>query len=97
MAEEGHYEQFIEWLRHVSEVFGPYSIGGYSNDESFADKHGFRFIKDDEHFLSAHIVFYDDKIKADDLITIMAHKYKSFVNHEVNQFDDPNVYMLSTQ
>ena len=29
---EEDYKQFLEWLTKVSEVFGPYSIGEYSND-----------------------------------------------------------------
>ena len=78
-------------------MFGPYSIGGYSNDQSFANKHGFRFIEGDVLFLSAHIVFSYAMINADELMTIMKYKYKSYVNHEVNQFVDHNVYKLKSR
>ena len=81
----------------VSEVFGPYSIGGYSNDQSFTDKYGFKFIDGDTHFLSAHIVFYDTMIRPEELMTIMKNRYKSFVNHAVNHFIDPSIYKLKTR
>ena len=97
LNDEEDYQQPLAWLSKVSEVFGPYSIGGYSNDRDFADKFGFRFIDGEQHYLSAHIVFYETKIKADELITITEHKYKSFVNHEVNEFVDHNVYKLSSR
>ena len=97
LADEEDYEQFLEWLTKVSEVFGPYSIGGYSNDRIFAVKYGFKFIDGDTHFLSAHIVFYDTKIKAEDLMTIMVHRYRSFVNHEVHEEVDHQIYKLRTR
>ena len=85
LNDEEDYKQLLAWLNKVSEVFGPYSIGGYSNDRDFADKFGFRFIEGEQHYLRAYIVFYGIKIKADELITIMEHKYKTFINHEVNE------------
>ena len=97
LADEEDYEQFLEWLTKVSEVFGPYSIGGYSNVQAFADKHGLKFIEGDAHFLSAHIVFYDTKINSKELITIMKHRYSSFVNHKVNLYVDPSVYKLKNR
>ena len=97
MEEAEEYEEFREWLKNVSEVFGPYSICGYSGDQEFAAQYGFRSIKDDDHFLSAHIVFYDTKIKAEDLMTIMKHRYRSFVNHEVHDKVDHQVYKLRTR
>ena len=63
--------------------------------QRIADEYGFKFIDGDTHFLSAHIVFYDTKIKADELMTIMKHRYSSFVNHAVNPYVDPSVYTLS--
>ena len=37
LNDEEDYQQLLAWLNNVSEVFGPYSIGGYSNDHEFAD------------------------------------------------------------
>ena len=51
------YQQLLAWLNKVSEVFGPYIIGGYSNDRDFADNYGFRFIEGEQHIYQ-HILSF---------------------------------------
>ena len=69
------YLRFKAWLIPVSEVFGKYSIGGYTNSEEFA-KEGFRLWKESEKVLSLHVVFYETCISSNDLMEIMKYTIK---------------------
>ena len=78
------YDEVRVWLDDISEVFGKYSVGGYCNNKEMAE-HGFRLIKDNSHFLSMHVVFYETMIKTSDLNTIMK-------DHVVHKLCDRSVY-----
>lgn len=97
IADEQQFLDVITWLDKVSEVFGPYSYGGYCNNEEM-EFVGFRRIEGEKHYLSMHVVFYKTKIKSSDLMEIMKHTdKKGFWKHEVHQLCDPNVYKLNSR
>ena len=79
IEDETQYKELIAWLDSLTDVFGPYSIGGYTNDENFADEHGFRFIEGDSHFLSAHIIYYTTMLGTEDLLEITAKRFKTLM------------------
>ena len=91
------YLRFKAWLIPVSEVFGKYSIGGYTNSEEFA-KEGFRLWKESEKVLSLHVVFYETCISSKDLMEIMKFTIKEgILNYILDPLVDPNVYKLDTR
>jgi len=69
------FDSVLEWLEKVSEVFGPYSYGGYCNNEEM-EEIGFRRYDEGGHYLSMHVVFYETAISTLDLQTIMKHTEK---------------------
>ena len=90
------YLRFKAWLIPVSEVFGKYSIGGYTNSEEFA-KEGFRLWKESEKALSIHVV-YETCISSNDLMEIMKYtKKEGIINYILDSLVDPNVYKLDTR
>lgn len=50
-------DDVLKWLESLKEIFGDYSYGGYTDDESIAEKYGFRFYKEGAHFVSMHVVY----------------------------------------
>ena len=91
---EDEYTDVIAWLDSLTDVFGPYSIGGYCNNETMK-KHGYRLIKGDEHYLSIHVIYYETTITTEDLVSIMNWtKAKGFAMQGVHPLCDPNVYKL---
>ena len=91
-------DDFIDvygWLESLIEIFGDFSYGGYTNNKEMADNYGFRFLENDNHFLSMHAVFYETRISTKDLSEIMKHtQKKGFHMNGINKFCDPNVYKL---
>ena len=94
IQDESQYKELTDWFESLTDVFGPYSIGGYTNDQDFADAHGFRFIEGDSHFLSAHIIYYTTMLSTEDLLEITAKRFKDYV---VSEYVDPNVYKLASR
>ena len=90
------YLCFKHWLKCVSDVFGKYSIGGYTNSDEFA-KLGYRLWKDSDKVLSLHVVFYETCISSKDLMDIMKTKNGTFVDYQVNPLCDANVYKLNSR
>ena len=89
------YDSVYEWLETLSKDFGKFSIGGYTNDKKqFGDL--FKYIKKAHHVLSLHVVFYETKLNALDLIDIMKHDKKTGYKYNVHKLCDPNVYKLNT-
>ena len=88
------FDDVCEWLNKVSEVFGPYSYGGYCNNEEM-EEIGFRRYDEGGHYLSMYVVFYETAISTIDLQTIMKHtEEKGFVNEGIHPLCDHNVYKL---
>ena len=69
------YNNVIEWLDTLKDVFGEYAIGGYTKIEAFT-QYGFKLIKEAEKTVSFHVVFYESMIKSSWLIEIMRCKDK---------------------
>ena len=90
------YHNVINWLDSLKDIFGEYSIGGYSNDNNFAE-YGFKIIKDAHHVLSFHVVYYECKIKSNWMIELMKYKDKKYIHENINSYCDPNVYKLETR
>ena len=90
------YLCFKQWLKCVSDVFGKYSIGGYTNSDEFA-KLGYRLWKGSDKVLSLHVVFYETCISSKDLMDIMKTKNGTFVDYQVNPLCDANVYKLNSR
>lgn len=44
-------DDVINWLNSLKEVFGEYSFGGYTDNESIANNYGFRYYKEGNHFV----------------------------------------------
>ena len=98
ISSEEEYLDVLTWLDEVKGVFGDYSIGGYSNDQDFSNKYGFRYIDGDKHYLSIHVVYYTSKILSTELMEIMKHTdKKGYVNYKVHKLCDPNVYKLDSR
>lgn len=95
---ENNYIEAIEWLDTLKTVFGNYTIGGYSNNEEFSNKYGYKHIADNKHFLSVHVIFYETKILSEELMEIMKYtKLNGFKNYEIPTYADYNVYKLGTR
>lgn len=91
---EEEYLDVYNWLEEVSKVFGPFSIGGYCNNDEMEDK-GFRRFDEGDHYLSMHVVFYETAISTIDLQNITKHTAKKgFSTKGVHHLVDPNVYKL---
>lgn len=88
-------DDVIEWLDSLKNVFGSYSIGGYTNDLDVNHKYKLRLFIEGEHYASIHVVFYETMISTVDLTSIMKHTNKSgFLTKGVHCLCDPNVYNL---
>ena len=91
------FDEVYEWLEKVSEVFGEFSIGGYCNNKEM-EEYGFRYIENDKHYLSMHVVFYETCINSAELMEIMRFtEKKGYYKHKVHSLCDPNVYKLKTR
>ena len=99
ITSEEEYLGVVSWLEEVKKVFGPYSIGGYSNCMEFAKKYGYKLHDKDSHFVSIHVVYYKTCIDSSELIEIMkfSEKKGGFWRYTVNEKIDPAVYKLSTR
>ena len=95
---EEQYLSVIDWLDSLTDVFGDYSIGGYTNNQEISDKYGYRFIDGDKHYLSLHVVYFQRKISAKDMMRIMKRtEKKGFEYNGVHELCDANVYKLETR
>lgn len=98
VADENEYLDVVRWLDSLVPVFGPYSLGGYTNNEDFAKKYGYKHYPDCKHFVSAHVIYYTTKINVDELMKIMRHNIKvGFTNYDIHPACDPHVYKLRTR
>lgn len=98
VANEDEYLSVIRWLDSLVPVFGPYSLGGYCRDESFATKYGYKQYPESKHFVSAHVIFYTTKINVDEIMKIMRHNVKvGFTSYDIHPACDPHVYKLKTR
>ena len=52
------YNKVMAWLEGLKDVFGEFSIGGYTNDRDMKGL-GYRFIEDSEKFISIHVVLHN--------------------------------------
>ena len=52
----------INYFNELSQFFGNYSMGCYTNNDVLADELGISFQDESNKFFSAHIVFYESKI-----------------------------------
>ena len=92
---EEEFVDVLDWMDKVSTVFGQYSYGGYSNNEQLAKEVGLRYIANDKHFVSMHVIYYQTKIDASDMQKLMKHTKKDGYKYEgVHKLCDPNVYKL---
>lgn len=83
------------WLKSLEPIFGKYSAGGYTDDESIAEEFQLRYYKEGNHFVSMHTVFYTTAISTKDLVAIMNHtKKKGYSTKGIHKLCDPNVYKL---
>ena len=72
-------ENVFEWLADLTNVFGEYSYGGYTDDEEVADSYGLRLYPEGNHFASIHVIYYQTRITTDDLLKIVEKDIKK--NH----------------
>ena len=91
------YDEVKKWLDSLSTVFGPYSLGGYSNDENMAKHTKLVFIKNSAHLVSIHVIYYETMISVEDLHAIMNFKNKKFVDYEIHPKVDTSVYNVDTR
>ncbi len=91
---EDEFLDVYEWLEKLKEVFGPFSYGGYCNNDEM-EAMGFRRYDEGGHYLSMHVVFYETCISTNDLQKIMKHtEKKGYSTKGVHSLCDPNVYKL---
>ena len=94
---KAEYDDVVKWLDGLCEVFGDYSIGGYTNNEEMQSV-GFKLIPDAHKYLSIHVVYYNSMIKSDELVSIMRYTdNKGYKDYHVHPQVDPNVYKLGTR
>ena len=95
---EDEYLDVIKWLETLKPVFGPYSLGGYTDNQHFADLYHYRYFPEGKHYLSMHVVFYTTMINVKELMRIMRHNVKAgFTNYDIHPAADPHVYKLMTR
>lgn len=98
IKDEEEYLGVLKWLDTLKPVFGPYSLGGYTDNQIMADRYGYRLYPEGKHFLSMHTVFYTTAISVKDLMRIMRHNVKvGFTNYDIHPAADPHVYKLNTR
>ena len=94
ISNEDEFLDVFDWLEKLKDVFGPFSYGGYCNNEEM-EAMGFRRYDEGEHYLSMHVVFYETCISTKDLQMIMKHTAKKgYSTKGVHKLCDPNVYKL---
>ena len=93
---EEELENVFEWLNNdVSKIFGKYTYSGYSNNQYLSDGYHLKYLIMGGHVVSMHVVFYETKIKAKDVVRIMHHtNKKGYSTQGVHRLCDPNVYKL---
>ncbi len=91
------YDDVINWLNSLTEIFGPYSIGGYTNSIELEKKTKLKRYENNEHFCSIHVIFYTTKIKGTDIQEIMKYTKKTGFDYNVHRLCDPNVYKLNSR
>jgi hypothetical protein len=64
------YNTVIDRMNKLKELFGDYSVSGYSNIESIANEIGCAYRKNASKALSLHIVFYESRLLISDLIVL---------------------------
>ena len=97
ISSEEDYQKVLNWLDSLTETFGPYTIGGYTNSETLAEKTGLRYYPEGDHFCSIHTIYYTTKIKGKELQEIMKYSKKGGFEYNINEFCDPNVYKLESR
>ena len=56
-----------------------------------------RYYENGNHFASLHVVFYETRIRASELMEIMRYTdKKGYWKHEVHRLCDSNVYKLTS-
>ena len=92
LSSREEYDEVVDWLDSLSEIFGEYSLAGYTDDVEMSEL-GFRFNPEGNHFLSVHAVFYTVRIKQNELAQIMRWtEKKGFTSVTVNKHCDHEVY-----
>ena len=87
-------EEVLVWLADLTDTFGEFTYGGYTNNEKVAE-YGFRLYPEGNHFLSMHVIFPETRISTRDLQTIMKHdSKKGYLTQGIHPRCDPNVYKL---
>ena len=56
----------FDWLYKLEEVFGEFTYGGYSNDQEIANDYELRYIENDEHYVSMHVIYHTTCISSND-------------------------------
>lgn len=98
IKDEAEYLDVLKWLDTLKPVFGPYSLGGYTDDQHMATMYHYRLYPEGKHFLSIHVVFYTTAINVKELMRIMRHNIKvGFTNYDIHPAADPHVYKLLTR
>ena len=86
------YNKVIDWLNTLSEIFGEYSVCGYTNDEQTSSQTHLAYIKKSAKYISFHVVFYTVKV--------LSKHFKEWINITVKSgvmpFLDANVYKFTT-
>ena len=77
ISNEVEFEEVLTWLSELSETFGKFTIGGYTDNETMSNSYGFRLYPRGNHFLSMHVVFPETRISTTDLSLIMKHDSKN--------------------
>ena len=78
-SKEEYDDVVVKWLlESVSDVFGNYSVGGYTNNEEMAAL-GFKFMSNAKKHLSIHVVYYITMIDVEELVSNMKYTDK-FIN-----------------
>ena len=85
------FTKFVDYCDKAKEVIGDYSIGGYTNNQEFANSLGFKYIDDANKVISFHVVFYESRIKPIQFLDFI-NSYKDQLHEAI----DPNVYKLNS-
>ena len=89
VKDEDELRSIIASLERYATVFGRYVTGGYTNNKHISNAYNLRYIPNENHFVSMHVIYPDTCISAGDLMNIMKKSYKdfetkSFVDHPCN-------------
>ena len=86
----------FDFLYSLEKVFSEFNYGGYTNDKTLSDDYGLRFIENDKHFVSMHVIFPHSCIASQELEEIMKYKDGQFI-YNIHPLVDFNVYKLSSR